>query len=80
MLGRCYIGMVSEWEKHVHKMWVCGFHGRIKESTYLKQSEKSIFFIDLLTHIDNTVFILFIYMLILTKYIFTSFNRQIFFF
>lgn len=72
MLGRCYIGMVSEWEKHALKMRVCGFHGRIKESTYLKQSEKSIFFIDLLTHIDNTVFILFIYMLILTTYIFTS--------
>lgn len=44
------------------------------------------FSIDLLTHIDNTVFILFIYMLILTKYIFIhreffpiSFNRQILF-
>lgn len=44
MLGRCYIDMVSEWEKHVHKMWVCGFHGRIKESTYLKQSDENFFY------------------------------------
>lgn len=72
MLGRCYIGMVSEWEKHVHKMWVCGFHGRIKEYLLEAKRRKINFFIDLLTHIDNTVFILFIYMLILTKYIFTS--------
>lgn len=60
MLGRCYIGMVSEWGKHSHKMWVCGFHGRIKEYTYWKQLErlKSIF-IDLPTYIVIRVLVLF---------------------
>lgn len=60
MLGRCYIGMVSEWGKHSHKMWVCGFHGRIKEYTYWKQLErlKSIL-IDLPTYIFIRVLVLF---------------------
>lgn len=60
MLGRCYIGMVSEWGKHSHKMWVCGFHGRIKEYTYWKQLErlKSIL-IDLPTYIVIRVLVLF---------------------
>lgn len=75
MLGRCYIGMVSEWGKHSHKMWVCGFHGRIKEYTYWKQLErlKSIL-IDLPTYIVIRVLVLFhcFSMFIFTKNIFTS--------
>lgn len=57
MLGRCYIGMVSEWG-NIHIK--CGFHGRIKEYTYWKQLErlKSIL-IDLPTYIVIRVLVLF---------------------
>lgn len=57
MLGRCYIGMVSEWG-NIHIK--CGFHGRIKEYTYWKQLErlKSIL-IDLPTYIVTRVLVLF---------------------
>lgn len=57
--GLCWVDVILAWSAN-GKMWVCGFHGRIKEYTYWKQLErlKSIL-IDLPTYIVTRVLVLF---------------------